>query len=41
MPLFSIVEHKRWCDLSYEEAKDLTIEAKAIEAKAKKNFLCT
>ena len=30
MPLFSIIEHKRWCDLSYEEAKDLAIEAKAF-----------
>ena len=30
MPLFSIAEHKRWCDLSYDEAKDLAIEAKAF-----------
>ena len=33
MPLFSVVEHKRWCDLSYEEAKDLAIEAKAFRAR--------
>ena len=26
----SIVEHKRWCALSYDEAKDLAIEAKAF-----------
>ena len=33
VPLFSVVEHKRWCDLSYEEAKDLAIEAKAFRAR--------
>ena len=29
----SIVEHKRWYDLSYEEAKDLAMEAKAFRAR--------
>ena len=33
VPLSSIAEQKRWYDLSYEEAKDLAMEAKAFRSR--------